>query len=211
EALARLGYTPGSEVDKAVYLIAQRKWDEAVKVGGAAVEPLVGCLRDEDSDVREAAAEALGKIGDKRAIAALAAALADWWAGRAVAEALAALGWSPTTDAERVHWWVARRNGSTLLSHWPQAKGVLLEDARSGQQIRVECAVYAFVALGREEVVPALIAILDSHGDKSIAEVYLNCGHARLKKAAEEWAHRHGYHVVPGLGDAVGPGWGAWR
>jgi len=41
------------------------------------VEALIMALRDEDSDVRKAAAEALGEIGDKRAVGVLISALED--------------------------------------------------------------------------------------------------------------------------------------
>jgi HEAT repeat protein len=41
------------------------------------VEPLIAALKDENSDVRQAAAKALGKIGDPRAVEPLIAALSD--------------------------------------------------------------------------------------------------------------------------------------
>ncbi|NPA39743.1 MAG: HEAT repeat domain-containing protein [Thermodesulfobacteria bacterium] len=48
------------------------KWKEEKNV-----EALIMALRDEDSDVRKAAAEALGEIGDKRAVGVLISALED--------------------------------------------------------------------------------------------------------------------------------------
>lgn len=46
-------------------------WCELVQLGPPALEPLLRLLLDKDSQLRESAAMALGKIGDKRAIPAL--------------------------------------------------------------------------------------------------------------------------------------------
>jgi uncharacterized membrane-anchored protein YjiN (DUF445 family) len=77
EVLDKLGWEPKDEKEKAIYLVAKKKWDDCVKIGIPAVEPLIGVLRDEDWRVREAAASVLGKIGDKRAVEPLIAALRD--------------------------------------------------------------------------------------------------------------------------------------
>jgi hypothetical protein len=86
---------------------------------------------------------------------------------------------------------------------------VLLPDMKSGNQRKIENAVYTFVSLGKEEIVPELIRILDAEGDKEMAETYLNCGHAGLDKAARSWASRHGYQISP-LPGARKAGWGRW-
>ena len=107
EALDELGYEPKNDTEKAYYLIARKNWDELVKmgepaveplihalkdedsgvrreaiktlvkIGEPAVEPLIQALKDEDSDVRRGAAWALGKIGDERAVEPLTEALED--------------------------------------------------------------------------------------------------------------------------------------
>ena len=46
-----------------------------VKIGGLAVEPLIGALRDQSEDVRKAVAEILCRIGDTRAVEPFIAAL----------------------------------------------------------------------------------------------------------------------------------------
>lgn len=51
--------------------------------------------------------------------------------------------------------------------------------------------------------------LLASREEKVIAEVYLNCRHKGLSKAAENWAARRGYSIPGGAGGA-GPGWGRW-
>ena len=59
------------------YLIAKKEWDELVEIGEPIVEPLIQALNDESEDVRLRAAEALGKIGDTRAVEPLIQALKD--------------------------------------------------------------------------------------------------------------------------------------
>ncbi len=65
-----------------------------IKIGGAAVTGLIQALKNEDSNVRERAAEVLGEIGDKRAVEPLAEALQDWdpAVSGAAAEALEGIG-----------------------------------------------------------------------------------------------------------------------
>ena len=65
KALTALGYEPINETQKAIILIAYQKWDEIVKLGDSAVDPLIDALRYSDTSN---AARTLGKIGDVRAI-----------------------------------------------------------------------------------------------------------------------------------------------
>ena len=69
-------------------------------------------LRDIDRDLRQAAAEALGRIIDDRVVPPLVAALDDQdeWVGRAAALALNHLNWAPAADDPGVP-----RNSKTLL------------------------------------------------------------------------------------------------
>jgi hypothetical protein len=60
------------------------------------VEPLIAALGDKDLLVRWTAAESLGKIGDKRAVFPLVAALAERDVREAASEALSLLGWKPS-------------------------------------------------------------------------------------------------------------------
>jgi len=71
EALDQMGWKPGYVTEKAYYLVAKKEWDEAVKLGEPAVEPLINALKDKE------AAEALVKIGDERAVEPLINALKD--------------------------------------------------------------------------------------------------------------------------------------
>ncbi len=77
EALEKIAWQPKDNVEKAYYLIALGQWDELVKLGKPAVEPLIEALKDKDSDVRSSAAEALGEIGNPCAVEPFIGALKD--------------------------------------------------------------------------------------------------------------------------------------
>jgi HEAT repeat protein len=95
-ALERLGWKPDQGENGAWYWIAKRDWEKTVALGFSAVEPLISVLKgaDVDGDARQAAASALGKIGDTRALEPLIAALKNVINGvrQAAAEALGNIG-----------------------------------------------------------------------------------------------------------------------
>jgi HEAT repeat protein len=174
-----------------------------------AVKPLIGCLKDTEEDVRAAAATALGQIGDHTAIGPLAAAMPDWPAKDNLGQALASLGWKPRTRRQQIYFWVCRAENVQLNAHWDEIEKILLDDAATGRVRLVENAVYTIVNLGREDAVADLVRILEKHGNKTMAEMYLNCGHGRLSDAARAWATRHGYTITAGGRQQAR--WGAWR
>ena len=76
EALEQIGIPDDLQV-QAWYRVAKREWELAIDLGDIAVEPLIAALRDKDAKVREFAAEALGQIGDTRAVEPLIVATRD--------------------------------------------------------------------------------------------------------------------------------------
>ena len=74
--------------------VRQAAAEALVKIGAPAVEPLIAALKDKDSDVRYAAAKALGEIKDPRAVEPLIAVPKDYYSGvrYAVTEALVKIG-----------------------------------------------------------------------------------------------------------------------
>ena len=76
EALDRLGHLPDA-ASEAWYAVAKRDWERVVRLGKLAVDPLCSALQAKNSDMRFAAARALGQIGDQRAIEQLRAILND--------------------------------------------------------------------------------------------------------------------------------------
>ena len=174
-----------------------------------AVESLVACLKDEEAAVRSAAAAALGNVADKAAVPHLAAALPDWPVNSALIAALKQLQWEPVTQRERLYSRIGTRDKEGVALDWDLSKRLLLEDARSSDAKKVENAINTIIALGKHEMVPDLVKILEACEDTSICEIYLNCGHPLLANAGRRWATQRGYSVAPGTGGS-GPSWGAW-
>jgi HEAT repeat protein len=73
------------------------------------LETLQYLMRDCDGDLRQAAAECLGRLGDRRAAAALEHALndPDLWVRYAAAAALKQMNWQPVATATRMKWLAA--------------------------------------------------------------------------------------------------------
>jgi len=167
------------------------------RIGAPAVKPLIAALKHESEAVRLASATALGRIGDKRAVHSLVEALTDWNVRRSAAMALDSLGWEPVIPSDRIHYLYAKGQKNELLNEWELTNKILLNDIRYGTQKSIQNAVYAFIDLGGNNIIPELMKILDSNGNVFIAQVYLDSGHQRLMEAAIKWADRHGSHMVP--------------
>lgn len=69
DALDKLHWRPSDDSEKTLYLLAKQEWDALVELGQLAVEPLIQALEDEDElNIGKNAIEALGEIGDARAV-----------------------------------------------------------------------------------------------------------------------------------------------
>ena len=112
--------------------------------------------------------------------------------------------WTPHTSRQRVDWRVTSRDREALNANWDTTAAVLLADIVSGERAGAEYAMEAFVALGRDEIIPPLRNALKKHGTKDLAEVHLNCGNDVRGDAGERWGHAHGYSIerTPGSGKA---------
>lgn len=175
----------------------------------AAVGSLIPCLRDEEFAVRRAAVDALGKLGDKKAVRHLVDALPEWPLNQAIIAALKSLAWVPSTETERLYASIGGRDKEAVMMDWERNRRLLVEDARSGDRKKVENAIDTLISMGRHDVVPDLIKILDACEDPAVCEVFLSCGHPALASAGRRWATQRGYELAPG-GSSSGPTWGAW-
>ncbi|MCJ7698992.1 HEAT repeat domain-containing protein, partial [Candidatus Bathyarchaeota archaeon] len=62
-SLKKIGWTPSNDEEKAYYLIGRNDWDELVKLGETAVQPLLAILKMEDSNrARSRAATEIRKV-----------------------------------------------------------------------------------------------------------------------------------------------------
>ena len=109
-ALDRLGWKPEQDEIAGWYWMAKCDWDKCVALGALTVEPLIAALKDTDEEVRRAAAEALGKIKDRRAVEPLSAAFKDTDKDvrQAAAVSLDRLGWKPEQDEIAGWYWMAK-------------------------------------------------------------------------------------------------------
>ncbi len=187
-ALAALGWSGLDEAQQARAAIVLQQWDRVVSLGPAAVEPLVAALADDEADLRQAAAAALGRIRSRRAVEPLAAALRD--RDRAVrvaaAAALEGIGWSalaaPTRASAAVllrRWEVAVHLGRSAIE--PLAETLRRDDGPA--------RVAAAAALGRIGDVAAVGPLVRALGDRRSA--------VRQAAADALATMRHGDAVVP--------------
>ena len=141
------------------------------------------------------AAEALGRIGDQRAIAPLVAELSDWPIRHRVATTLKNLGWTPKTEDDHIYYLLAEGEEEELVSHQEDIRTTLLRDLRSANRKKIEYAVFALIDLEGETAYKSLTEFLNGDGDCSATEVFLNSGQNELVETAEQWAKHHGYQV----------------
>jgi len=154
--------------------------------------------------------KALGQIGDKRAIPALVGELQSWDTAQAAADALDRFGWSPQSTKDKVHFLVAKRDGNTLRQIWEHTKSVLLKDIKSEEDKIVKNALFAFIAVGKQEIIKELIDTLNAKGDRTIAKVYRNCGNEKLSGAAQDWAVKHHDYISTDSGPYL-VSWASWQ
>jgi len=200
-------WEPKSKEEQVSLMVASKKWRECVKFGKKASTYLIHYLEDDYREIRGKIAYCLGEIGNESDAESLIPLLTDWHNRREIASVLTQLKWQPKETEERIYFWVASGNRSELKNSWGLTKFVLLKDIEAKDYFTIENALYAFIGIGNEEIIPELVKILRTKGNKTMAEAYLNCGHQKLRGEAEMWAQRHGYSVKAGKG-ASPIGWG---
>jgi HEAT repeat protein len=82
EALDKFGWQPGHDQSAANYWVIKRNWAKCIEMGALCVNPLIEALWNLDSSVQRGAVEALGKIGDPRAVQNLAGLFTSRYAVR---------------------------------------------------------------------------------------------------------------------------------
>jgi HEAT repeat protein len=190
---------------------SMKLWD----IGRPAVEPLIAALQGPLPKVYCKAAQTLGLIRDPRAIDPLIEALSYDKIFRWCAEqALLGIG---KPAVERLTQELKSKNPNIkasaariLADMSPPAEEPLIEALQNGEIIVIGGAYKFYIKKGIKSSVPLLIEALNTSGDKSMAEAYLNSGNTKLSNAAIDWAKSHGYRVnsLPGYGGVGRAKWG---
>jgi len=169
---------------------------ELCKIGDANIIDLFyKILRDRNQDARLISLRALEKINDPNSIPQLVSALRDWYIGDEVLKVLTKMGWQEKLAADKVHVFVINRDGARMRKHWKIVKDVLLEDVYSEDYLAIENALFAFIGIGKEDILPDLVNAMKENGSKTMAEAYLNSNQNVLFNAAKDWAIEQGYSM----------------
>lgn len=181
--------------------------DEAARVLGEikdpdTIQPLIAAIEatqwQDDEYKKETLLRTLKRALTKygiQAVPALKATLTQWYTAQHTASVLKSLDWQPRTSEDEIHYLVARRANNDLQALWSETKKILMKDITSKDANKISNALYAFIGLGREEVISDLLSLLDNYGTIQIAEAYLNSGHKRLVNGAITWSEDRGLEV----------------
>jgi HEAT repeat protein len=154
------------------------RWNAANSLGKisdpSAVTPLA--LRfadaDEDQNVRQAAAQSLGEIADPAAVATLIEGL--------------------KSDSRFQQWYSAKALASIQQPEAVQA----LEETLEERNLNVAAALYpTLIHTGDGQFVPLLIEALNTSGDRSMAQDFLNSENSQLADAARKYASERGFEI----------------
>lgn len=169
-----------------------------------------------EGSVRHPIVVSLGDIGDQSAVPRLVKSLTDWNVGKGrvgdiqieAANALSKMGWVPKNIRDTVHLATATKDKEWMLEQWTDTKRVLLDDVVSQEPNPLNNALLTFIRLGKDEVLPDLVSILEEQGRLPMANAFLRSGNDVLNSAARKWAAANGY-VVDTVEVATGyPKWG---
>jgi len=138
--------------------------------------------------------KALTKFGIQ-AIPTLKATLTQWYTAQYTAQVLRNLEWKPRSTDDEIHYLVALRSNERLQALWSDAKRVLLSDISTRETEKMSNALYAFIGLGKDEVVSNMLYVLDNWGTIQIAEAFLNSGNPKLVQGAVDWTKQQGLEV----------------
>jgi hypothetical protein len=194
----------GSDIERRAAIVALGK------MGGPKVkELLLKALKGDDMYIQDGAADALTEMG-QTVVPDLVGLLADWTTGPRVAPILKDLTWQPSSDSEKIWFYVASRNIQSILKEWDTAKKILMESADGEDDAHVQDAVFALIGIGQSDSVATLVSLIDKKGTPAMAAAYINSGNKDLVAAAQSWAAENGADVDP-AGQKTMVRWGAMQ
>ena len=98
----------------------------------------------------------------------------------------------------RISWNEAFSGKDISLNHVVGAAAIV--DTPKPTSYSVVSACHNFIRLGDASRIPELIYLLNTYGDVSLAEDYMNCGESTLEDAGCKWGRAHGYTCTTGYG-----------
>ncbi len=174
--LSRLNWKPATEAEAVRLRIANKEWDACVALGPAAVEPLAAALIVRGAD-RVAIVEALGRIGDGRAVAPVCAIVTDDAEENLIRAAAAALGALGDAGREALVEMAAnrpaaiRRAALTVLTEQsPEAAVEVVRHLMAGDGPLSADALDQAAALGAQAV-PLLCEASRDAGEQRVASI----------------------------------------
>ena len=127
-----------------------------------------------------------------------------WWRAQKNPSALVdSLVTEAVSSLDRQGKWVAPDKGRAAYNRLDSAhaeyvvQSLVAHAGNAENRIQVLFLAVKLATPGSEE---ALVAALFQHGDKSMAEDYLNCGSTKLAEAGRKWAGDHGFSIKQGTG-----------
>jgi HEAT repeat protein len=194
ESLKQIGWDPGNNEDGARYWIVRNRLDNCVpigapavgplvavledyyghhkeaiealvKIGSPAVEPLIAALQKWDGRPCAAAAQTLGRIGDRRAVEPLLARLGGSYEERtAASSALEDLKWKPGMDENGARYWIITGEVERCVAIGrPAVKQLIAAMDDDGNKSVQEKVFSALVKIGAPAVEPLIAVVKDTH------------------------------------------------
>ena len=181
--------------------------DEAARVLGeikdpSTIKPIIDAIASTQwfsdnfkrKSLIDTSTKALAKFGIQ-AIPILKQTLTQWYTAQYTAPVLKQLKWKPRNNDDEIHYLVALRANNELHALWPDTKRILMDDISTRDTEKMSNALYAFIGIGKEEVIAKLLFVLDNWGTIQIAEAYLNSGNQKLVQGAVNWSKERGLEV----------------
>lgn len=166
ETLEDLNWQPDENKTGAAYWIARRDWEKCVQLGAPAVTLLIAALKHPDQEIRVGAAEALGELGDDRAVTSLLDVLQRY--SRGAAQALGQLGWAPDSTEEKVQYWIAKRKPEKCAEIGNESVPFLLDALKDKSLTVMEICSEALGLIGDQRATLPLIDVFQKAQDKAL-------------------------------------------
>lgn len=101
-------------------------------------------------------------------------------------------GWTERNEARNVYDLIKRYDNNTVVEGLVRK---VIEDATNRLHV-----LFLGIKLGIPGSQERLNQVLDEHGDKEMAEDFLNSGSSELYEGGKRWANNHGYSIMTGMG-----------